>query len=54
MISLSVSGYLFTGCDIGGFAEEGSINLYKCWYQNGISYPFFRRHSHKSVLRREI
>ena len=54
MITLSISGYSFTGCDIGGFAEEGSINLYKRWYQNGVFYPFFRGHSHESVLRREI
>ena len=54
MIALSISGYSFTGCDIGGFAEEGSINLYKRWYQNGVFYPFFRGHSHESVLRREI
>ena len=54
MISLSISGYSFIGCDIGGFAEEGSINLYKRWYQNGIFYPFFIGHSHESVLRREI
>ena len=54
LIALSISGYSFTGCDIGGFAEEGSINLYKRWYQNGVFYPFFRGHSHESVLRREI
>ena len=54
MISLSVSGFSFIGCDIGGFAEEGNINLYKRWYQNGVFYPFFRAHSHESVLRREI
>ena len=54
MISLSISGYSFIGCDIGGFAEEGSIQLYKRWYQNGVFYPFFRGHSHESVLRREI
>ena len=54
MILLSVSGYSFTGCDIGGFAEEGNINLYKRWYQNGVFYPFFRAHSHESVMRREI
>ena len=54
MISLSISGYSFIGCDIGGFAEEGHIELYKRWYQNGVFYPFFRGHSHESVLRREI
>ena len=54
MISLSISGYSFIGCDIGGFAEEGSIQLYKRWYQNGVFYPVFRGHSHESVLRREI
>ena len=54
MISLAISGYSFIGCDIGGFAEEGSIQLYKRWYQNGVFYPFFRGHSHESVLRREI
>ena len=54
MISLSLSGYSFIGCDIGGFAEEGYINLYKRWYQSGIFYPFFRGHSHESTLRREI
>ena len=54
MISLSLSGYSFVGCDVGGFAEEGNINLYKRWYQNGVFYPFFRGHSHESTLRREI
>ena len=54
MISLSISGYSFIGCDIGGFAEEGHIELYKRWYQNGVFYPFFRGHSHESVLGREI
>ena len=42
------------GCDVGGFAEEGNINLYIRWYQNGVFYPFFRGHSHESTLRREI
>ena len=54
MISLSLSGYSFVGCDVGGFAEEGNINLYIRWYQNGVFYPFFRGHSHESTLRREI
>ena len=54
MISLSLSGYSFIGCDVGGFAEEGYINLYKRWYQSGVFYPFFRGHSHESTLRREI
>jgi len=54
LISLSISGYSFIGCDLGGFAEEGSIRLYKRWYQNGVFYPFYRGHSHESVLRREI
>ena len=54
MITLSLSGYSFIGCDVGGFAEEGNINLYKRWYQSGVFYPFFRGHSHESTLRREI
>ncbi len=54
MISLSLSGYSFIGCDVGGFAEEGYINLYRRWYQSGVFYPFFRGHSHESTLRREI
>ena len=54
MITLSLSGYSFIGCDVGGFAEEGYINLYKRWYQSGVFYPFFRGHSHESTLRREI
>ena len=54
MITLSLSGYSFVGCDVGGFAEEGYINLYKRWYQSGVFYPFFRGHSHESTLRREI
>ena len=54
MISLSLSGYSFIGCDVGGFAEEGNIELYKRWYQSGVFYPFFRGHSHESTLRREI
>jgi alpha 1,3-glucosidase len=54
MISLSLSGYSFIGCDVGGFAEQGNINLYRRWYQSGVFYPFFRGHSHESTLRREI
>ena len=39
MISLSLSGYSFIGCDIGGFAEEGSIKYIK----GGIKMEFFIR-----------
>ena len=54
LIQLSLSGYSFVGSDIGGFADNGDVDLYIRWYQNGIFFPFFRQHTHSHSYRREI
>ena len=54
LITSSLSGYSFVGSDIGGFAGDGNIDLYKRWYQSGVFYPLFRGHSHEFTLRREM
>ncbi|MEZ5429253.1 MAG: glycoside hydrolase family 31 protein [Pyrinomonadaceae bacterium] len=45
LANLSVSGVPFIGCDVGGFAEMPSGELYARWLQAGALTPFFRSHS---------
>jgi alpha-glucosidase len=45
LANLSVSGVPFVGCDVGGFAEMPSAELYARWLQAGALTPFFRSHS---------
>jgi alpha-glucosidase len=40
-----MSGYSFTGSDIGGFAEQPTGELYTRWIQLGVFHPFCRTHS---------
>lgn len=42
---LSISGYGFSGSDIGGFAEQPDPELLLRWLQMGVFHPFFRIHS---------
>ena len=45
LTNMSVSGVPFVGCDVGGFAEMPSAELYARWLQAGALTPFFRSHS---------
>lgn len=42
---LSISGFSFTGTDIGGFADQPDGELFVRWLQLGIFHPLFRVHS---------
>ena len=42
---ISISGFSFTGTDIGGFAEMPDGELFVRWLQLGIFHPLFRVHS---------
>lgn len=42
---LSISGFSFTGSDIGGFIDIPDGELYVRWLQAGIFHPFCRTHS---------
>ncbi len=45
LTNLSVSGVPFVGCDVGGFADMPSGELYARWLQAAALTPFFRSHS---------
>jgi len=42
---MAMSGFSFSGSDIGGFAEQPQGELFTRWIQLGIFHPFFRVHS---------
>lgn len=45
LANMSVSGVPFVGCDVGGFNDMPSGELYARWLQAGALTPFFRSHS---------
>ncbi len=45
MQRLNISGFSFSGSDIGGFAEKTTGELLVRWLQLGIFHPFYRIHS---------
>ncbi|KAH0785073.1 glycosyl hydrolase [Histomonas meleagridis] len=54
VLSLSICGYSFCGCDVGGFFNSPDYELLTRWYQLGaFCYPFFRCHCHHLSDRRE-
>jgi len=44
---LSISGFSFTGSDVGGFVGEPDGELYVRWLQLALFHPFYRTHSSK-------
>ena len=44
-LGFGVSGQPFVGADIGGFVEDGSMELLLRWYQCGTLTPFCRNHN---------
>ncbi|KAI9891259.1 MAG: hypothetical protein M1814_002949 [Vezdaea aestivalis] len=53
VLNQGISGYPFSGADVGGFFGNPSTELLTRWYQTGIFYPFFRAHAHIDTRRRE-
>ncbi|RYP43164.1 hypothetical protein DL768_010057 [Monosporascus sp. mg162] len=53
ILALSISGYPFSGADVGGFFGNPELDLQSRWYQAGAFYPFFRGHAHIDARRRE-
>ncbi|VDP78408.1 unnamed protein product [Echinostoma caproni] len=52
-LSLSISGIILTGADVGGFFGNPDNELLTRWYQAGAYQPFFRAHAHMDTKRRE-
>ena len=44
-LNMGLSGQPFAGPDIGGYADDGSANLYARWMGLGVFMPFCRAHA---------
>ncbi|KAK3378468.1 glycoside hydrolase family 31 protein [Podospora didyma] len=53
ILSQGISGFPFSGADVGGFFGNPEKDLQTRWYQAGAFYPFFRGHAHIDARRRE-
>ncbi|TPX13467.1 uncharacterized protein E0L32_006197 [Thyridium curvatum] len=53
ILSQGISGFPFSGADVGGFFGNPDKELLTRWYQAGAFYPFFRAHAHIDSRRRE-
>ncbi|KAM7376312.1 hypothetical protein PAMP_006054 [Pampus punctatissimus] len=53
LLSLSVTGMVFCGADVGGFFLDPEPELLVRWYQAAALQPFFRGHSANVTKRRE-
>lgn len=52
-LGIGLSGFPYTGPDIGGFSGNPSAELYLRWFQLATFMPFFRTHSAIGTDRRE-
>ncbi|KAH6691335.1 neutral alpha-glucosidase AB [Plectosphaerella plurivora] len=53
ILNQGISGFPFSGSDVGGFFGNPDSDLMARWYQAGAFYPFFRGHAHIDARRRE-
>lgn len=53
MLGIGLSGFAYTGSDIGGFSDTPDPELYLRWFQLGAFSPFFRTHSAIGTAARE-
>jgi alpha-glucosidase len=53
LANLGVSGYAFSGADVGGFVGCPDVDLLAEWTELGALTPFFRNHSANDACRRE-
>ena len=54
MASLNMTGFLYTGSDIGGFNGEPSRDLMMRWLSFALFTPLCRNHSAKNKRRQEF
>ena len=45
LLSMSISGIPFVGCDIGGYVGSPTGELFTRWMQQGVFNPIFRNHT---------
>lgn len=53
LMNLGLSGYAYSGADIGGFIGDGEAELFQRWMQLGVFYPLCRNHSCVNSLHQE-
>jgi len=53
LLTLQLSGIVFSGADVGGFFYNPEPELLVRWYQAAAYHPFFRGHAHIDTKRRE-
>ncbi|CAF0776287.1 unnamed protein product [Rotaria sordida] len=53
LLSLSITGFGFSGADVGGFFNNPDPKLLVRWYQMAAYQPFYREHAHIDTARRE-
>lgn len=54
LLSLSISGIPYVGCDIGGFVGRSDHDLLARYYQMAAFFPIFRNHKNKDGNDQEI
>lgn len=54
MPSLNMCGFLFAGCDLGGFGSDTTQDLVLRWLAFGIFTPLMRNHSAQGTRRQEF
>ena len=52
--ALNMAGFLFTGCDTGGFGCDTTEDLMLRWLQYSLFTPLFRNHSADGTRRQEL
>ncbi|GLJ21834.1 hypothetical protein SUGI_0408100 [Cryptomeria japonica] len=53
VLTLGLTGLVFSSDDVGGFFRNLESELLLRWYHLGAYYPFFRAHAHQVTKRRE-
>lgn len=54
MPSLNLCGFLYCGCDLGGFGSDTTEDLMLRWLAFGIFMPLMRNHSARGTRRQEV
>ncbi|MBP5600730.1 MAG: alpha-glucosidase, partial [Lachnospiraceae bacterium] len=54
MPALNMCGFLYSGCDLGGFGADTTEDLMLRWLDAGIFNPLYRNHSAKGTRRQEL
>ena len=53
LLNLGMSGYAFSGVDVGGFNGSPNPELLTRWHELGVFYPMYRNHAAKETRNRE-